>query len=431
MRISMLAARLATLVGAVSFSAIALSAPGCSNTCGGCCNDMDCAEGRVCNDNKCSDSTKAAGKDGRDGVDGKDGDDGKNGPDGGEYIVGGEITRAFAATGALLAYGRPICTGTLVGPTKVLTAAHCLAGATLPSLAFGIGSSAGSSPTVQVEIASASVHPQYLHNGQRPVAYDLAVLNLARAVTEVVPSVITSDAATGFVGKQMTLIGYGADADGVTGAGIRKLARVTVQGVSAQSLDYSYAGMGACKGDSGGPAFVEKAGAMVQVGVTSWGSVPCLADGHYQRLDVATAWLQQQGVVPVPPPPSCVEDGTCQGGCEDDKDCWTVMCPSGHCSVPTGRCAKDEKCDSQCGSADPDCSGFTDTCQQYGLYGNGRCDQNCPKRDPDCVPQTPQTPPSGGYCCDGFGYRRCILQSPAPLGTNCFCYGQGYGYTCL
>jgi TolB-like protein len=50
-------------------------------------------------------------------------------------------------------------------------------------------------------------------------------------------------------------------------------------------------------------------------------------------------------------------------------------------------------------------------------------------------PATPSTPPPattqmGSYCCDQFGNRRCMLVQPFPLGSVCFCPGQGYGYTC-
>lgn len=37
--------------------------------------------------------------------------------------------------------------------------------------------------------------------------------------------------------------------------------------------------------------------------------------------------------------------------------------------------------------------------------------------------------PYGFYCCDGYGVRRCEI-NPSPIGSQCFCYGQGYGITC-
>lgn len=33
------------------------------------------------------------------------------------------------------------------------------------------------------------------------------------------------------------------------------------------------------------------------------------------------------------------------------------------------------------------------------------------------------------YCCDAFGNKRCMT-NPGPIGSSCFCYGQGWGYAC-
>ncbi|MDP3097480.1 MAG: hypothetical protein Q8M86_06005 [Syntrophales bacterium] len=36
------------------------------------------------------------------------------------------------------------------------------------------------------------------------------------------------------------------------------------------------------------------------------------------------------------------------------------------------------------------------------------------------------------YCCDGFGIARCpIVAQPGPVGTACFCFGQGWGIICV
>lgn len=36
----------------------------------------------------------------------------------------------------------------------------------------------------------------------------------------------------------------------------------------------------------------------------------------------------------------------------------------------------------------------------------------------------------GGYCCDAYAVHRCWLGQLGPVGTACFCLGQGYGWTC-
>lgn len=38
-------------------------------------------------------------------------------------------------------------------------------------------------------------------------------------------------------------------------------------------------------------------------------------------------------------------------------------------------------------------------------------------------------PPPATFCCDAYGYHRCVINPSVP-GTSCFCYGQGYGYAC-
>lgn len=35
------------------------------------------------------------------------------------------------------------------------------------------------------------------------------------------------------------------------------------------------------------------------------------------------------------------------------------------------------------------------------------------------------------YCCDGYGNHRCVMANgPFPIGSSCFCNGQGYGVVC-
>jgi hypothetical protein len=36
----------------------------------------------------------------------------------------------------------------------------------------------------------------------------------------------------------------------------------------------------------------------------------------------------------------------------------------------------------------------------------------------------------GAYCCDAYNVRRCTI-NPSPVGSACYCYGQGYGWTCI
>jgi hypothetical protein len=118
------------------------------------------------------------------------------------------------------------------------------------------------------------------------------------------------------VGTEMTLVGYGRQAsDHITG--IRRLARVTLESLSQETLVYNFHGEGACHGDSGGPAFAEIDGVWHQIGMTSWGDPSCSSTGHYQRLDVLAPWLESQRV-PAPRALDCGASG-CDGQCEVDR----------------------------------------------------------------------------------------------------------------
>jgi hypothetical protein len=49
------------------------------------------------------------------------------------------------------------------------------------------------------------------------------------------------------------------------------------------------------------------------------------------------------------------------------------------------------------------------------------------------TPSPRPAPPAqgvGGYCCDAVGVRRCVMPGFAPIGSACFCYGQGDGWVC-
>jgi hypothetical protein len=46
------------------------------------------------------------------------------------------------------------------------------------------------------------------------------------------------------------------------------------------------------------------------------------------------------------------------------------------------------------------------------------------------VPQVPQVQTYGQWCCDTFGNVRCGGNQIVPLGSSCFCQGQGVGVVC-
>ncbi|GAA6209967.1 trypsin-like serine protease [Cognatishimia sp. WU-CL00825] len=124
---------------------------------------------------------------------------------------------AFSAVGRLELAGRGFCTGTLIAPDLVLTAAHCLydkqngARFDVGQLEFKAGYRQGVS-VAKAGVMRAAVHPEYdarkkgqLHN----LRFDLALLKLSRSVkNQMVKPMGVANPDLG--GRTVGVLSYGA-----------------------------------------------------------------------------------------------------------------------------------------------------------------------------------------------------------------------------
>lgn len=150
------------------------------------------------------------------------------------------------------------CTGIVLGPRAVLTAAHCLRPTRDMAVVYR---DAAGKPTL-VAVAATVSHPLYRPNAiaERQVSIDLALVETA---TPLDPRFTPPPLAEGegpAVGDEAILAGYGVGREGApTSGGTLRSARLKVRAPLSNILlwaEDSAGGAGACGGDSGAPLFL-------------------------------------------------------------------------------------------------------------------------------------------------------------------------------
>lgn len=233
-----------------------------------------------------------------------------------ESIVGGQTTSLYPAVGALTINGFPFCTGTLIAPRKVATAAHCLVDYPASSMRFALGTNANA-PTTVIKVAAIQPHPQY---DDQQLTNDIGVVTLA-SDAPVQPVKVLSSMDASWVGKPLVFVGYGVTNGATqTGAGTKRAVTMPIQKVYATQFSYATQGKNTCNGDSGGPAFATINGELYLAGTTSYGDQNCVSYGVDTRADSFASFL---GASQAPPPPKDPCNGeTYAGRCSGKTVIW-------------------------------------------------------------------------------------------------------------
>ena len=302
------------------------------------------------------------------------------------------------------------CTGTLIGPRIVLTAAHCVHGNSPEDVTVFFGES-----TMSAQARSVSDLTWHTDYDSQRLVNDIALVRLAEdppAGIRPIPFLPHSiGITTDDIGALLEFVGFGLTETGASGTKMtmfNDLRWICYSGGGCGQYNPAHMNMfcqdqtpsGVCSGDSGGPALIERSGIEYAAGVASYVGGDCEYFGCHTKVDEFEDFIRDFAGEPNGIP--CVENSDCiSNACVEHVCCQNACagrCES--CNQPgfEGRCVQLPD-----GTPCPD----SDVCNGEETCSNGGCQRGEPLVCRDAVECTVDT-------CDPV--KGCDFQ---PLAADC------------
>jgi MYXO-CTERM domain-containing protein len=286
------------------------------------------------------------------------------------------------------------CTGVLIAPRVVLTAAHCLGGNAPNAIGVFFGAVLDPMNASLVPVIGGRAHPDF---DEATHAHDIAVLILDSEPPGITPFAWQRDPLPDVLGQSVRIIGYGIDDISSTTIGTKREGTSRVTQIDTGELRTEPAPAMSCHGDSGGP--VVGGTPELVIGIATWGDPACSQFGVAARVDRYAPFVQpiidEAAVSPMrrgfdPRERFCATTCASDSECPAETVCFGLAGADKHCvyrGLPAGELGEPCTTASECEDA---CVRVGDGCLRY-VPCDPEPSDHCAPNDDGCGCAAPGT----------------------------------------